>query len=299
MRVKINLPNGIKIAEVTHDERIPVRDFPSDQIVSYASIIRDGDQLYADFEVIVNTPIKLEYVDSVIKPQDESHFTPWKIVQITMQQPASKPAPIVSSSLESLTKENFWNDLFKKYPTATKIFCQWIDKYKESINWVLLFGQGERTADMAPKFHQIPIAMQVGILLQFSAENGKFYSELELSSWHGPKGWRMVITDFFRTANVDDGAVSLQNSPIKTKTEYTYKIGTSHMYGNLVVAGSDLSEFEEEIFYKEIDNALERFKLQEHKKDAYKISNLKKGVTIGDMFFKIYKKKQEMMDSDG
>lgn len=122
---------------------------------------------------------------------------------------------IMGESFPCLTKENFWNDLFQKYPTATKIFCQWIDRYKESVNWVLLFGQDERTRDMTPKFHQIPIAMQMGILLQFALENGKFYSDLDIASCDGIDGWKSTITNFFRTANVDDGAVSLQNSPIE------------------------------------------------------------------------------------
>lgn len=83
----------------------------------------------------------------------------------------------------SLTKENFWNDLYKRYPGEVQKFCDWIDEYKKQNNWTDLFNevQSEYPAlrTKAPKFHDLPIAMQIGIFLQFIAETDKAY-ELEL-----------------------------------------------------------------------------------------------------------------------
>ena len=79
--------------------------------------------------------------------------------------------------METLTKENFWNDLQEKYPAGMKIFCEWIDKYKGKYGWNNLFGehktfyQGNLVCiGFAPKFHQLPYAMQIGIWLEFESE---------------------------------------------------------------------------------------------------------------------------------
>lgn len=68
---------------------------------------------------------------------------------------------------ENLSKENFWNELYSKYPKGTKLFCDWIDKYKAENEWDFLFlGQKRKHI----KFHDIPLAMQMGIFLQFIYE---------------------------------------------------------------------------------------------------------------------------------
>ncbi len=78
--------------------------------------------------------------------------------------------------MKTLTKENFWNDLYKKYPDEVQVFCNWIDGYKERVKWNQLFNHGSpHYADMGwhnPKFHDLPIAMQFGIFLQFISEVG-------------------------------------------------------------------------------------------------------------------------------
>jgi len=58
---------------------------------------------------------------------------------------------------ESLTKENFWNEIETKYPNAFKIFTDWIDKYKKAVDWNDLF-RDHLNADAkfaSPKFHDI------------------------------------------------------------------------------------------------------------------------------------------------
>ena len=73
---------------------------------------------------------------------------------------------------ESLTKENFWNELYAKYPKGTQVFCDWIDKYKKSVNWTDLFRDhlnGDAKFS-SPKYHDLPYAMQMGIWFQFEQE---------------------------------------------------------------------------------------------------------------------------------
>jgi hypothetical protein len=77
--------------------------------------------------------------------------------------------------MENLNKENFWNALKLKYPEAVDNFCKWIDEYKkrEDIDWYYLFGNDKRDSMEHIKFHDIPLEMQIGILLLYVKE---FYS---------------------------------------------------------------------------------------------------------------------------
>lgn len=86
--------------------------------------------------------------------------------------------------IENLTKENFWNEMQEKYPKAMKKFCDWVDNYKKENDWYSLFNSGwskgvsksneghliggEKTK--APKYHQLPLALQYGIFVQFTGE---------------------------------------------------------------------------------------------------------------------------------
>jgi len=80
--------------------------------------------------------------------------------------------------METLTKENFWNEMEQKYPKAMKHFQNWIDGYKRANYWSNLFnegiswhwnGVGEQITE-APKYHELPIAMQFGIFAQYYSE---------------------------------------------------------------------------------------------------------------------------------
>jgi len=78
--------------------------------------------------------------------------------------------------MENLNKENFWNDLHSKYPTAVNHFCEWIDKYKAEVGWNKLFNSDSNWQDAngknapAPKFHDLPFDMQNGIIAKFELE---------------------------------------------------------------------------------------------------------------------------------
>lgn len=78
--------------------------------------------------------------------------------------------------METLTKENFWNEMEQKYPKAMEHFQNWIDGYKNYHNWDKLFNSGHYIHDdklpnwvsKAPKYHELPIAMQFGIFVEYS-----------------------------------------------------------------------------------------------------------------------------------
>lgn len=80
--------------------------------------------------------------------------------------------------MENLNKENFWNEAYEAFPTATKVFCDWIDKWKKDNHWNKLFNSDSNWQDKngknakAPKFHDLPLEMQIGIWLAFEIDNG-------------------------------------------------------------------------------------------------------------------------------
>lgn len=87
--------------------------------------------------------------------------------------------------MENLNKENFFNEMKILYPDAMDHFCKWIDKYKKENDWDNLFNEGYHVGmHMAhvPKFHELPLAMQFGIITQYFGElNGVFFSMPEWS----------------------------------------------------------------------------------------------------------------------
>ena len=71
---------------------------------------------------------------------------------------------------DSLTKENFWNDLQAKCPKQMLIFCEWIDQYKKRINWNNYRKYIESDNLIEIKYHDLPIEMQFGIFLRFTRD---------------------------------------------------------------------------------------------------------------------------------
>jgi hypothetical protein len=75
--------------------------------------------------------------------------------------------------METLTKENFWNEMEQKYPKAMAHFKEWVDNYKSEHYWNVLFNHisTDRVVpkgfDCAPKYHELPIAMQFGIFTEY------------------------------------------------------------------------------------------------------------------------------------
>ena len=112
-------------------------------------------------------------------------------------------------TMETLSKENFWNALYEKYTGEVQVFCDWIDEYKKrmyyideferSINWEVLFFNNSPTPQKI-KFHHLPIAMQWGIFQQFCAEqHPSGFGGIE-SSFEHPKDMEKIpelIAEYF------------------------------------------------------------------------------------------------------
>ena len=91
----------------------------------------------------------------------------------------------------TLTKENFFNEMTAKYPKAMANFYKWIDEYKEAVNWDRLFNAGYLTCmrahdgngydttgnTYAPKFHDLPYAIQYGIWIEYCRQELSNYFE--------------------------------------------------------------------------------------------------------------------------
>lgn len=86
----------------------------------------------------------------------------WETTQIHLDIEQDKQ--INMKYYNQLTKETFWNDVEKLNPQKFQEFKDWIDKYKEKVGWDDLFQFAGGTA---PKYHDLPIAFQIGIFLEY------------------------------------------------------------------------------------------------------------------------------------
>ncbi len=106
---------------------------------------------------------------------------------------------------ENLNKENFWDDLYKKYPKGVDVFCDWIDEYKKKNNWLSLFTHRYKvhitdTQEKYPKFHDLPLAMQIGIWIEFVIDRGGCEWEIDdMFSYD----WREDITGYCKMLHED------------------------------------------------------------------------------------------------
>lgn len=79
-----------------------------------------------------------------------------------------------------LTKEDFYSLVETDYPAAFRKFGGYIDDFKASTNWNQLFhntdSNGEFDDEVVPKFHDIPFALQKGVVENFFVlENIQYY----------------------------------------------------------------------------------------------------------------------------
>lgn len=70
--------------------------------------------------------------------------------------------------------ENFWNELYQKYPSAIAHFSEWVDDYKIQHNWSDLFPPIIRKHyPIHVKFHDLPVGFQLGVIIQYMNESDK------------------------------------------------------------------------------------------------------------------------------
>lgn len=84
-----------------------------------------------------------------------------------------------------LSKNNFWIEIENRWPGEWNRFRSWIDDYKKKVNWNLLFNSQSDYQDKegknapAPKYHDLPAAMQLGIFIQYCLEEDHRYEFIE------------------------------------------------------------------------------------------------------------------------
>lgn len=134
-----------------------------------------------------------------------------------------------------LTKKEFWDKLYEQYPDGVEVFCKWIDEYKKRVGWNSLFNEGHklfsRAGDgngydptggvtKAPKFHDMPDSMQLGVLLEFALQ----YDAVTGHEWDIDDlfGYDFVKshTEFFKLLHEDDDCREQFIHTLKERGQY-------------------------------------------------------------------------------
>lgn len=105
--------------------------------------------------------------------------------------------------MDSLTKENFWNRMKDLFPAEVEAFCKWIDDYKRRVDWEKLFNYGfphyAKQGWHNPKYHDLPISMQVGIFFEFVADSsGTDSHDSIFGQIHSMKAFTVEIEQYFK-----------------------------------------------------------------------------------------------------
>lgn len=73
--------------------------------------------------------------------------------------------------MERMTKADFWDKIQLEYAEEMGEFKDWIDEYKRREEWDQYFNRF-CTEEQKIKFHHLPNAMQIGIFIQYTIEQG-------------------------------------------------------------------------------------------------------------------------------
>lgn len=85
----------------------------------------------------------------------------------------------------SMLKDSFWAEIQERWPGEFHRFTTWIDEYKKKNDWLTLFNSNSEYQNVvgknavAPKFHDLPPAMQIGIFMQYCIQESHRYDFLE------------------------------------------------------------------------------------------------------------------------
>jgi len=101
-----------------------------------------------------------------------------------------------------------------------KVFCQWIDEYKKRVGWSQLFYSPHSPQNRDIKYHDLPIAMQVGIFWQFT---------LEIEPKSFKKYREFIDVDGLYSIWSMDQIVERIREWFKEETEWQAAIGNSEM----------------------------------------------------------------------
>lgn len=78
-----------------------------------------------------------------------------------------------------MTKEIFWDPLYAQSGGRLQQFCDWIDEYKKAVGWDETFGKDLH-------FHDLPIAMQIGVIFHYFGAHGAVlidFNPSNMASW--------------------------------------------------------------------------------------------------------------------
>lgn len=108
-----------------------------------------------------------------------------------------QPPPVPESKL---SKKDFWDVWYAKYPGEVQRFYTWLDDYQKRVGWDGLIYDDYKEGDRGdtPAYFDLPIAMQVGIFIQFVAETDNRYGIEMIIEYK--EDWAAVpqtIHDFF------------------------------------------------------------------------------------------------------
>lgn len=108
----------------------------------------------------------------------------------------------MNNATDILTLENFWNEMKLKYPKSVQEWCDWVDAYKVKTHLKVLFNEKTILSPVsgfdpikihAPKIHALPIALQVGLFIQY-----RFDLQLEPGLFEINEDWKSQFVNFFR-----------------------------------------------------------------------------------------------------
>lgn len=95
-----------------------------------------------------------------------------------IEEPIEEPTPEAPKHLNGAA----WKEFAIKYPESYKLFSDWLHAYKKYHAWPVLFNG--RKSRPAPKYPDLPVAMQIGIFTQFVFDLA--VDKLELTSPFNP-----------------------------------------------------------------------------------------------------------------
>jgi hypothetical protein len=164
----INGPDnsGDEIKEfVPEEDQIQQIDLKPNYMVGTGFKISPELQDVLSGEVTQNVPHEEVVFLPLVKSFKHPSFEPDQFKEI-------EESPLPKMELTSLTKENFWNDLYEKHPIIMKKFCDWIDEYKVRVDWSSYFKHFDNCGGFEEfKFHDLPIGLQIGVIIQFTMES--------------------------------------------------------------------------------------------------------------------------------
>jgi len=90
----------------------------------------------------------------------------------------------------------------EKYPFAMRYFHDWIDAYKKRNKWKSLFNASSK--HKAPKFHELPLAMQLGICQGYFFKHLTDVEIFEICKAEIEKGFKETQEGLERIINKSD-----------------------------------------------------------------------------------------------